>query len=44
MVPDVDDFYDECEPGCPKNRNSRKNPSVGKPPILTILGTSGNQA
>ena len=27
---DVGDFYDECEPGCPKNRNSRKNPSIGK--------------
>ena len=29
-IPDVGDFYDECEPGCPKNRNSRKNPSIGK--------------
>ena len=29
-IPDVGDFCDECEPGCPKNRNSRKNPSVGK--------------
>ena len=24
-IPDVGDFYDECEPDCPKNRNSRKN-------------------
>ena len=22
-IPDVGDFYDECEPGCPENRNSR---------------------
>ena len=29
-IPDFGDFCDECEPGCPKNRNSRKNPSVGK--------------
>ena len=29
-IPDVGDFYDECEPGCPKNRNSRKNPSIAK--------------
>ena len=46
-IPDVGDFYDECEPGCPKNRNSRKNPSIGKSQessILTILRTSGNQA
>ena len=40
-IPDVSDFYDECEPGC------RKNPSIGKSqesPIDTILMTSGNQA
>ena len=29
-IPDIGDFYDECEPGCPKNRNSRKNPNIGK--------------
>ena len=29
-IPDVGDFYDECEPGCPKNRSSRKNLSIGK--------------
>ena len=29
-IPEVGDFYDECEPGCPKNRNSRKNPSIGE--------------
>ena len=29
-IPDIGDFYDECEPGCPKNRNSHKNPSIGK--------------
>ena len=29
-IPDVGDFYDKCEPGCPKNRNSHKNPSIGK--------------
>ena len=28
-VPRVSDSANECEPGCPKNRNSRKNPSIG---------------
>ena len=34
------DSSSECEPGCPKNPNTRKNPSIGKSqesPILTIL-------
>ena len=46
-IPDVSDFYNECEPGCPKNCNSHKNPSIGKSyesPIITIHRTSGNQA
>ena len=29
-----------CEPGCPKNRNSRKNPSIGKFEFLRQMGTS----
>ena len=37
------DSSSECEPGCPKNRNSRKNPSIRKslknPRFLGQVGT-----